>query len=814
VGTRFGRFEVLEELGRGSFGVVFRCRDTELDRVVAVKVPRPGTLGSPEEEDRFLREARSAARLAHPNIVALHETGRIEGVPYLVSAYVAGTTLAEWAAARKPCPLRAAAVVAALANALHHAHGHGVIHRDLKPSNVLIDAEGAPQVTDFGLARAQQDSGRLTHDGEVLGTPAYMPPEQARGEAHRVDARGDVYSLGVILYELLTGTLPFHGAGWLMLLQVREAEPAPPRRLNGAVPRDLETVCLKAMAKELLRRYGTAAELAADLGRFLRGEPVKARPVGPIAALLGRCRRKPLATATVAAQVLLLAVACTLLGGSWQRTWRFQSEAATRLAEAGRLRAQRLEMVDSAYQTAMRLAQLARSQSPSGLEGAMGRTDAADAVLRDLQGFLAQLRTDAAFRPRLGAALMEYASVAGGLGRRHEAAAAWQEAMGIYADRLRRDPDNAELHTRSGECHKGLCDLDRRAGRFDEADRHGRLAAACWRRSIALCEAALRLHPDQIAVRKALALNQLHLGFLLSRDGPSPDGLRFLLAARDELSGVCRAERGDVSTRETLGICLETLADWYQAAGRWADARPVLDQAKSLWEGLLRINPGVDQHRERLAECLANLAMVHRAEGHLEDALAACERALPTWEDLLRRDPSNVLVHWGLARSLFWRGAALYSLGRVADALACYESAADHFARPSPAETAKLGSLGASYHMIGRLRNDLGLPESALSAFREALKVREVVCQRADNGPGDHSACAGTWQRLGETLERLGRDFDAAAAYRQAIVHQTAACEREPSSQRYARDLDDHRAHLAHLQDRLAINSGGAGAPQ
>ena len=155
-GERFGRFEVLEEVGRGSFGVVFRCRDTGLGRVVAVKVPRPGTLGSPADEDRFLHEARSAARLAHPHIVALHDAGRIDGIPYLVSTYIAGTTLAEWAAAANPAPRRAAEVVAALADALDHAHTHGVIHRDLKPSNVLIDAAGAPHVTDFGLARAQE----------------------------------------------------------------------------------------------------------------------------------------------------------------------------------------------------------------------------------------------------------------------------------------------------------------------------------------------------------------------------------------------------------------------------------------------------------------------------------------------------------------------------------------------------------------------------------------------------------------------------------------------------------------------------------
>jgi serine/threonine-protein kinase len=584
---------------------------------------------------------------------------------------------------------------------------------------------------------------------------------------------------------------------------VREEDPLPPRRLNHAIPRDLETVCLKAMAKEPLQRYSTAGALAAELGRVLRDEPVQARPAGAVVALARRCRRRPLFTAAVAALVLLFIAGGALLSGTWLRSRRFQSQAAARLAEAEQLRAQRLQMVESGYQTAMRLAQMARSHSPEGLAGVTGRSDATDAILRDLRGFHAQLRTEPAFRPQLGSALIEYGSVAQGLGRREEASAGWQEAKDIYEELLRSAPDDAALLTRLGVCHNGLYQVGRMTGRGEEAGRHARLAGEQWRRAIGLLEAALRLHPNDVAV-----------GSLLLDDGPSPEALGFLLAARQSHEMVCRTEPTDVISRADLATCLYTLGAYYQTAGRWAEARQVLEQNRREWENLLAIHPGLDHYRDCLAETIVSLARVHRSEGHLEEALGACAEALPIWEDLLRRDPSNLQFHWGLARASFWRGAALDRLGRPAEALPYYETAAEHFARPSRQDTPKLGSLGASYHVIGRLRNDLGMPlESALSAFREALKVRELLCQRGDNGPGEQSDCAGTWQRLGETLERLGRDREAAEAYRQAIAQQTTACTRDPSSRKYAQYLDGHRASLARLEGKLAACNGSNGIP-
>ena len=341
---RLGKFELVEEIGTGTFGYVFRARDTELDRTVAIKLQRAALPEHGDERDRFLREARSAAQLEHPNIVTLYETGETsEGVAYLVTEFIEGTTL-ESRLGEGPIAFdESARLVARVARALESAHRHGIVHRDIKPSNIMLDVEGVPHVMDFGLAKREAGEITVTPDGVLMGTPAYMSPEIARGDAHGADARSDVYSLGVILYELLAGERPFRGIRRMLVLQVLEDDPRPPRRLDDKIPRDLETICLKAMEKAPARRYTSAEELALDLERYLAGEPILARPLVGFERLWRWCRRNQLAAC------LFVAILLGSAFGFWHLS-RLSGELVRGAAvESAAQYAEMLEVVNELY---------------------------------------------------------------------------------------------------------------------------------------------------------------------------------------------------------------------------------------------------------------------------------------------------------------------------------------------------------------------------------------------------------------------------------------------------------------------------------
>jgi eukaryotic-like serine/threonine-protein kinase len=318
-------YEVEGVLGRGGMGIVFRARHLRLSRIVALKMTLAGVYISPLERSRFQREAEAVARLQHPNVVQVYDVGDSDGVPYFTMEYVTGGSLAQKLSG-VPQPAReAATLVGALAGAVHVAHQSEVVHRDIKPANVLLTAEGAPKISDFGLARRLDGDGSPTWTGMAVGTPSYMAPEQAQGKKDEIGPAVDIYSLGALLYEMLTGRPPFRAdSATATIEQVVTRDPVPPAQLNPKVPRDLKTICLKCLHNEPRFRYATAAALADDLNCYLRGEAIAARPEGLLARMGRHVRRRP-----ALAGALALAMASTIAlvgGGLWLRFDRMATE--------------------------------------------------------------------------------------------------------------------------------------------------------------------------------------------------------------------------------------------------------------------------------------------------------------------------------------------------------------------------------------------------------------------------------------------------------------------------------------------------------
>jgi tetratricopeptide (TPR) repeat protein len=314
--VRFADFELLEEIGRGGMGVVYRARQLSLDRIVAIKMLLPGLSGT-EYLRRFQTEASTAAGLQHPTIVAIHQVGVWQGRQYLVMDFVPGRSLAQRITeGGRPRDFRQiAGWVTAMADAVQYAHDRGILHRDLKPSNVLIDERDRPRVTDFGLAKHVGNESEMTLSGQALGSPSFMPPEQAGGRG-KVSRRSDVYGLGATLYHAITGRAPFHGDTVAEVMnEVLTLDPAPPRSLDPAIPRDIETICLKCLEKDPRRRYASAQAVAEELGRFLDGRPILARPPGAAGMLWRWFRRKPSHAALIGAVALSLLAAASL---GWQ----------------------------------------------------------------------------------------------------------------------------------------------------------------------------------------------------------------------------------------------------------------------------------------------------------------------------------------------------------------------------------------------------------------------------------------------------------------------------------------------------------------
>jgi len=682
-----GSFRLLAELGRGGMGIVYRAWDEVLHREVALKVLRPEFAGEADRL-RLVREAQLAARFHDDHMVIIHSVvDPPDNPPYLVMEYVPGPTLAELIGSeRRPGPQQVAAWVAQVAGALHAAHAAGLIHRDVKPSNILIDKRtGRAKITDFGLARPQAALFRSPREGVVAGTPTYMSPEQARGDGP-LDARSDIYSLGSTLYEGLTGVAAYQGAPHLVLRRLVDEDARPIRQLDDRLPRDLETICMKAMAREPARRYQTAAELGDDLTRWLLGDPILARTVARSERWLRWCRRnRRVAVLSAALLVVLLAGVAGIL---WQ--WRRAEQQAARAEVLRQAAEDSFKDAQASFHQARRAVDqfYARFYEKGvleipGLEKV--RHEVIGEMLRYYQNFVARHRDAPALRRELAESCLKIGLLTFDSGSKADALDLLHRSLPELERLAEESPDDSEIRGKVLVCLNTLGQLEDSLGYADSALRS-------YRRGIEILEGLISRQPGDLVQRRRLAgingnlanlfrmqndfqgarqayraallgqrelvrlapsrpefLNDLGLTYnnlaLMTDDGPERHEL---------LNQALEIRKRLVQQEPTNAFYLRNLARTYQNIGAMPDvtgtdgAWKSLEESRRLLEQVIIAQPAVTTYQADLAQLFINLATALAKGGRYNEAREHLQRARPIYERLLHASPNDLRFQEGL----------------------------------------------------------------------------------------------------------------------------------------------------------------------
>jgi tetratricopeptide (TPR) repeat protein len=742
-------YEILGLLGRGGMGDVFKARDVRLGRLVAVKrINAQRTSG--EELRRFQAEAKALARLQHPHIVQIFEVNEHQGQPYFAMELVAGGSLDKKLSQAPVTPPHAAALLETLARTMHAAHLQGIVHRDLKPANILLTLDGQPKITDFGLAKHLDDEGTLTRSGMLMGTPGYMAPEQAAGDAKTIGPAADVHALGAVLYEMLTGWPPFRAAAMLETLEmVRTADPVPPSRLQAGIPRDLETICLKCLEKLPARRYAGALELAEDLRRFLAQQPIAARRAGRIERVVKWARRRPAAAALVAT-VVVAVVALGVLG-AWSNVRLRQA------AERAQARLRQARAVVNDMYTKIAEEWLAEEPYQDPL-----RQEFLEKALSLYQEFVGESGSDPAVRREAARAWFRMGQIRRTLDQAVQARAAYDQAVNLQealrdefpsepcyrqdlantfnwvGELLResgRPPDEAErFYRRAKELQEVLMRELAGASRIGQelARSHYNLgivhleqahyseAGANLDRAITLLE-ELRTHGDAADLSHELARCLINRGILQKEQQRLDEAQADYRRAIELMEGLKSAGRLRAVQKRDLGLALHNAGNLFWQRGDQAHAVEELRRAVQIFERLVEDFPTRPDYRKKLANTLNSLASTQATAKDLEQAEKTWARARTLFDQLTREFPDTPDYRTYL-------GTALGNLGWLRSEKKDWSAA-----RP--------------------------LFQGAIASLREALRANPKSLE-ALNGLRNQ------YRNLAETLLQLGDHAAAAAAAR------------------------------------------------
>jgi tetratricopeptide (TPR) repeat protein/tRNA A-37 threonylcarbamoyl transferase component Bud32 len=691
----FGDYQTISILGQGGMGVVYKARQLTLNRLVALKMIRNAEFASEDQVRRFQNEAEAVATLDHPGIVPIYEVGTYEDQRYFSMKLVEGQGLDKKLRELAKDPRTAARVVAQVADAVSHAHQRGILHRDLKPANILLDSQGHTHVTDFGLAKRIKEDAGLTVSGAILGTPSYMAPEQAAGQSSLVTTASDVYGLGAILYAALTGRAPFSSDSVMNTLdQVRNRTPQPPTRLNSKLPRDLEVICLKCLEKDPRQRYASAQALADDLNRWLRGEPIAARPVGQVVRFRMWARRKP-ALAGLSAALVVASIA-GVIGVTWQ--WReavsqrnqaqiardqaVLQEQTARRAEAG-ARIARDQALASEKSAVTARAQAEQNAQIAGMQATLAlntiqdlvsqvqkglqvpglydvKAALLDSALKRIDGVAGIYEKSTSKEATTAAALMELGKIYRQLGQTQKAFQSYQKCLEITKERVKiknySDPSRQNLANTYFEL--AFCS--------EELNRDMKATLSYNQGGLKLYEdidnkPKLDDFPlDRKVVRAGLAEAYTRVGVTQYRMGELTAALENYRKAYNLRRKLVDESKDDPRVKQDLSYSMMALAETNFRLGDRTLAddfyRQVLDQR----EAMAKLNPNDLKCLKELGDAFYMIGEFKLRCGDLAAARRNLENSRDRRKDLVDREPRNVL----LGRDL---GMTLYRLGNLAD---------------------------------------------------------------------------------------------------------------------------------------------------